>query len=199
MTTNRRLLPFTLLLACLAVYSAKAEPAAWSIEPNTDDPHYAAVVPAETSLNIAAIVLACENVDGARILQMQLYLTDDGPLRAKAAPAGPLKDEPRAELSIDGRIFPVSLMFADTYAVLADDRDGYFPKLSDQLVAALRSGDTLTLHFDLLAEPPGRPAAFDGEAVVSLAGSGGRQAIAAMRHCVNRTGSPRIALAQLHH
>jgi len=199
MTANRRLLPFILLLASLTLSSARAEPAGWLIEPATSDPRYAVAEPAQTSVSIGAIVLACEQADVVRVLQMQLYLTDDGPLRPKAAPAGLLKDEPRAELLIDGRVFPVSLMFADTYAILADDRDGLFPKLSQQLMAALQTGETLTLHFDLLAEPPGRPAAFDGEAVVSLAGGGGGQAIAAMRHCVSPIGSSGIGLAQVRH
>lgn len=197
MTTNRRLPPFILLLAGLTVCSAQAEPAGWSLEPGTNDPHYAVVEPAETSLNVGAVVLACEKADNVRILQLQLYPTDDGPLRAKPAPTGPLKGEPRAELQIDDRVFPVSLMFADTYVVLADDRDGLFPKLSRRLVAALQSGETMTMHLDLVVEPRGEPATFDGETIVPLAGSGGRQAVAAMSRCASPTGPSTSSLAQL--
>lgn len=197
MTTNRRLPPFILLLAGLTVCSAQAEPTGWSLEPGTNDPRYAVVEPAETSLNVGAVVLACEKADSVRILQIQLYLTDDGPLRAKTAPTDPPKGEPRAELQIDDRFFPVSLMFADTYVVLADDRAGLFPKLSQRLVAALQSGETMTMRFDLVAELRGEPAAFDGETIIPLAGSGGRQAIAAMSRCANPTGSSTSSLAQL--
>lgn len=197
MTTNRRLPPFILLLAALTVCSAQAEPAGWSLEPEANDPRYAVVEPAETSLNVSAVVLSCEKADGARILQLQLYLTDDGPLRARTGPTGPLKGEPRAELQIDDRFFPVSLMFADTYVVLADDRDGLFPKLSQRLVTALQSGGTMTMRFDLVAELRGEPAAFDGEAIVPLAGSGGRQAVAAMSRCASPAGSSTSSLAQL--
>ncbi|MGD9880419.1 MAG: hypothetical protein AB7F22_02725 [Reyranella sp.] len=196
---NHRLLSAVLLFAGLAVCPAGAEPVGWSIEPETVDPRYAVVEPAETNLNISAIVLSCEQTNGARLLQLQLYLTDDGPLRAKATSAGRPKVEPRAELLIDGHAFPVSLMFADTYAVVADDHDGPYPKLSDHLVAALQSGETMTLHLDLLAEPSGEPAAFDGAAVVPLSGSGGHRAIAAMRRCAGPTNLTGSGLAQLGH
>jgi hypothetical protein len=196
MPTNRRLLPLIMLLACLTAGTAKAEPTGWWTEPGTDDPRYAAVKPAETDLNIGAIVLACEQADRVRVLQLQIYLTDEGPLRATAEPGGPPREAPRAELLIDGHTYPVSLMFAGTYAILADDHDGLFPKLSRKLVTALQSGETMILHFDLLAEPRRKPAAFDAEAVVPLAGAGARQAIAAVRRCVDPTGLTVSSLVQ---
>ena len=197
--SNCRPLLFTLLFAWLAACPVKAEPTGWSIEPGTDDPRYAVVQPVATNLNISAVALTCEDTGTVRVLQLQIYRTDDGPLRAKAALAAPMKDEPRAALVIDGRVFPVSPMFADTYAVLADGSEGLFAKLSSPLVAALQSGKAMTLQLDLIAEPHGQSTAFDGEAVVPLADAGGRAAIAAMRRCIGPGGVPGARLARLRH
>jgi hypothetical protein len=205
MATIRRhpFLPSILLAACLATAAAQAEPgskpAGWEVEQGVDIPSYAVVEPTSTNLNIDTIVLACEEAGHDRILQLQLYLTDEGPLLPKGPSAGPPKDDPRAEMLIDGHVFPVSLLFADTYVVLADAQDGPFPMLSDRLVAALQAGKTMTLRFDLLAEPPSQPARFDGEAVVDLQGGGGPQAIAAVRRCASQTRALGVAAAQLRH
>ena len=177
------------LLACLGLSGAAAAvdggvPGGWTIEPGTAQPSYAVVEPTRTNLNIDAVVLACEEAWGSRVLQFQLYLTDDGPLRPVYPDTKPLKDDPRAEIVIDGRTFPASLLFADDYAVVTDAQEGPFPLLSDRLLAALQAGKTMTLRFDLLAEWSGFPT-FDGEAVVHLGAPGGSQAIAAMRHCAD--------------
>jgi hypothetical protein len=93
-------------------------------------------------------------------------------------------DEGLAELFIDGHVFPVDLLFANDYVVLADAQDGPFPMLSEGLVTAMQTGKTMMLRFDLLAELPGQPASFDGEAVIELEG-GGHPAIAAVRRCAD--------------
>jgi hypothetical protein len=141
------------------------------------------VEPAATNLNIDAVVLACEEAWGHRVLQLQLYLTDDGPLRPKYFDARPFKDSPRSEISIDGTTFPVALLFADDYVVLADIREGPFPLLSEELLDAMQTGMTMILRFDMLHERPGESQSFDSEAVVDLRAPGGRQAIASMRRC----------------
>jgi hypothetical protein len=175
------------LLTCLGLNATGAAvgsnaPNGWTIESGTAAPSYAVVEPAWTNLNIDAVVLACEAAWGTRVLQLQLYLMDDGPLRPIYPHATMLKDDPRAEIRIDGQVFPAAVLFADDYAVLADAQEGPFPLLSDRLLDALQAGKTMTLRFDLLSELSGPPT-FDGGALVELQAPGGSQAIAAMRRC----------------
>lgn len=189
-----------LLFACLGVAQLSAadrdnDRAAWTIEQGTEHPSYAVVEPASSNMNIDAVVLACEYADGIRFLQLQLYLSDDGPLQPKYLPALPLKIAPRAVITIDRRSFPVDLLFAGDYAVLADGREGWFPSLSDRIVAAMQTGMEMTVYFDLWEEPAGELPAFDGQAVVDLQGPGGHEAIVAMRRCARPDGDPQ-ALAQ---
>lgn len=185
----RPFLSFMVAAACLGITDVRAGPAdrspGWAIEQGTDRPSYAAVEPLATNLNVDTVVLACEEAWGKRILQLQLYLTDDGPMRPKYPMLRPFKNDPRAAISVDRLTFPMAVLFADDYAVLADAREGAFPLLSDALLEAMQTGSRMTLHFDLLEERPGLPAAFDGEAVVDLEAPGGRQAVAAMRRCAN--------------
>ena len=198
-----RFLPSIMLLACLAATGAQADLAGtglrgWKIEEGVDDPSYAVVEPTTTNLNIDTVVLACEGTGEARVLQLQLYLADDRPLQPKAS-AGQLKDDPRAEISIDGRTFPATLLFADDYVVLADGQRGRYPMLSHRLISAMQTGKTMVLRFDLIAKRPGQPPTFDGEAVVDLRAPGGRDAIAAMRRCAQAEGRSRIGSAMLRH
>jgi hypothetical protein len=181
------------VLACLAASPASAQPAnprptGWKIEQGVEIPSYAAVEPTTTNLNVDMVVLACEETRKRKIMQLQLYLSDDGPLRPIGASPGELRDDPRASISIGAQEFPVALLFADDHTVLADSTEDRFPALSDRLIEALQTGPTMILHFDLGAERPGRPASFDGEATVDLRAAGGREAIAAMRRCADRAG-----------
>lgn len=164
---------------------AGANPPQWAIEGDTDDPRYAAVSPTVTNTNVETVVLACEEAWGSRVLQLQLYLNDNGPLQPRYRRLQPLKSDPHAAITVDQRIYPVALLFADDYAVLADALDGPFPALSDQLTGAMQTGSQMTLHFDLLEERPGQAASFDSEAVVDLKAPGGPEAIAAMRRCAD--------------
>lgn len=185
----RRLLCYALLQACVAVAVpgavGGAERGEWIVEQGTDRPSYAAVEPISTNLNVDMVVLACEEAWGNRLLQLQLYLTDDGPLQPNYPRLRPFKSEPRATISIDQATFPAAVLFADNYVVVADAQEGAFPLLSDALTATMQTGRRMTLHFDLLEEWPGQPPSFDGEAVVDLQASGGREAIAAMRRCAS--------------
>ena len=151
-------------------------------------PSYAAVEPTTTNLNIDAVVLACEQAENSRVLQLQLYLLDDGRLRPSGAPSAELRDDPRAVISIDRREFPVAMLFAGAHVLLADRLEGAFPRLSDRLVEAMQVGRQMVLRFDLLVPQSGRRAPFDGEATVDLHAAGGREAVAAMRRCAGRTG-----------
>lgn len=182
-------LSFMLVAAWFAAAGLRAEhPAqhqAWTIEQGTDRPSYAAVEPVATDLNIDMVVLACEENRGNRVLQLQVYLTDEGPLRPKHVALQPFKTAPRAAISIDRQTFPAALLFAGDYAVLADAQEGAFPLLSDTLIDALQAGRRMTLHFDLVEELPAEVPSFDGSAVVDLEAAGGREAMAAMRRCAN--------------
>ena len=155
--------------------------AAWKTEPGVDVPSYAVTEPVRSDLNVDSLVLMCEPAGDTPVLQLQLYLTDDGPLLPRGAKAESLKGEPRAELAIDGRVFPVGLFFADDHVVVADTDTDRVPRLSEGLVDALQNGRHLTMRLDLLAEPKGRPAAFDGTLEVDLAS----KAIAAVRRCAS--------------
>ncbi|MBS0224675.1 MAG: hypothetical protein JSR91_28480 [Proteobacteria bacterium] len=190
------------VISFLGATAARAEmPApqslvAWKLEPNAKPAHYAVVEPSRTDLNIANVVLACESAGDRGILQLQLYLRDDGPLLPVNAAPSQLKDEPRAEIAIDSRIFPASLLFSDDHAVLADGQVENIASVSDALIDAMAAGRTMTLRFDLLAEPSGAPAAFDGEAVVDLSGGNGRAAVEAVRHCAASASDRTVGLGR---
>lgn len=160
-----------------------AEGAGWTAERDVEAPSYAYVEPRRSDLNIDTVVLACEPADDRHVLQLQLYLVNDGPLIPANATANRLKTDPRAEISIDGKVFPVELLFAGDHVVLADETDKMFPRLSERLLDALEEGRLMSLRFDLVAEPGGQPAAFDGEAVVELRDAGSGSTVAAVRRC----------------
>ena len=144
------------------------------------------VEPASTDLNVDTVVLSCEQGPDRRGLQLRLYLSGAGPLAPKAG-AVALKDDPKVELSIDGVSQTADLLFADDFVVVADTADGTMPLLSDALVEKLQAGRRLELKFDLVQEPRGQAAAFDGSAVVDLqAGPGGR-AVAAVKRCADQS------------
>lgn len=169
-------------LALVASFLVGADcAAAWKAEQGVDSPSYAVTEPLSSNLNIDSVVLMCEAAGDVNVLQLKIYLTDDGPLRPDGVAAERLKDEPRAEIAVDGRVFPVSILFADEYAVLADGEHDRFPLLSDGLLDAMTKGKRMTLRFDLKAEQPGQPAAFDGEAQVEV----GSAAISAVRRCAS--------------
>jgi hypothetical protein len=180
-----RALPMAVLLACLAAGPAFAN---WKLERDVEPPSYAVIEPENSDLNIDSVVLACEETGDARVLQLQIYLSTDGPLLPKGAAPQRLKGDPRAEIAIDGRVFPVDLLFADTYAVLADETDHMFPRLSERLIDAMVAGRIMVLRFDLLAERAGQPAAFDGEAVIALQAGEGEAAVTAVRRCATTVG-----------
>ena len=188
--TSRPLLLHTVALAIAGSLAfGTAALAAWKTEPGVPTPSYAVTQPEATTLNVDSLVLMCEpSGEPTPALQLQLYLADDGPLLPRGAVAAALKDEPRAELAIDGRVFPVELYFADDHVVVADVAQDPVPHLSGPLLDALQAGHRLVLHVDLLAEPAGQPAAFDGTLEVALAGP----AIAAVRRCA---GAPALSFA----
>lgn len=186
----RPLLRAALVSAFLATTTAHAQPGnaaaeRWRIEQGVDVPGYAVVEPTATSLNIDTVVLACEEAGKSRVLQLQLYLSDDGPLRPLGMSVAELADDPRASISIDAEDYPVTIMFAGDHVLLADDVEGAFPRLSDRLIGAMQAGRTMILQFALLAPGLNRRASFDGNASIELETAGAREAIASMRHCAS--------------
>jgi hypothetical protein len=132
-------------------------------------------------------VLACEEAGDPRVLQLQIYLSTDGPLLPTRATPQQLRGDPRAQIAIDGRVSPVDPLFADTYVVLTDETVQTFPRLSESLLDAMATGRIMALRFDLLAERAGQPAAFDGEAVIALQSGEERAAVSAVRRCATMT------------
>lgn len=183
-----------LVLACLGASAGQAESlksTAWRLEQGAVTPSYAAIEPARTNLNIDMVVLACEQAHQGHVLQLQLYLSDDGPLRPIGVSPTDLKDDPSARISIDAAEFPVALLFAGDHVLLADATDGRFPRLSNQLLDALQKGQSMILRFHLAAKQAGHPS--DSEAMVDLRAEGADQAIAAMRLCAG----PKVPLGRL--
>lgn len=174
-----------------------AEGAGWTAERDVEAPSYAYAEPRRSDLNIDTVVLACEPADDGRVLQLQLYLVNDGPLIPANATASRLKTDPRAEISIDGKVFPVELLFAGDHVVLADETDRMYPRVSERLLDALEEGRLMSLRFDLLAESERQPAALDGEAVVELRDAGSGSAVAAVRRCGRNTDLQSAALGAL--
>jgi len=173
-------------------------PAGWTLEQGVDLPSYALIEPRSRTLNLDVVVLACELADDHRVLQLQLYLTNDGPLMPDGVAAARAKRDPRAEIVIDDHVFPVGLLFAEDHVVLSDETREMFPRLSDWLLNAIEQGTTMQLRFDLVGEPAGQPAAFDGEAVVDLqAGPAATRgaAVAAVRRCATDAAPQSVALA----
>jgi hypothetical protein len=183
-----------LMLACLgAVSSFGGTPSGtfdgWEIEQGVERSSYAVINPVSTNLNIDSVVLACEEAEDRKVLQLQIYLSTEGPLAPKGVESQLRKDNPRAEIAIDGHVFPVGILFADDYALLVDDTAEMFPLLSEPLLDAMQTGRTMVLRFDLLAEHAGQSATFDGEAVIALQAGAGGAAVSAVRRCTNRTTS----------
>jgi hypothetical protein len=183
MSIPKRLLAIAaaFLLASAAVATSDGHIRGWITEPGVDPPSYAVTEPTDGNLNVDTVVLLCTEIGQRRALELDLYLTDSGPLLPHGAEPRDLKSEARVEVAIDDRVFPARVLFADDYVVVADSRDGAFPVLSDRLLAAMQRGERMALRFDLLDEPKGEPARFDSEIVVDLVA--GRSAIAGVRRC----------------
>ncbi|MCW5734105.1 MAG: hypothetical protein KIS73_08265 [Enhydrobacter sp.] len=196
MQTSRRLFAATLtlvtMLACmmLATASAGVQDAAgkaWVTEPGVDPPSYAVADPNESNLDIDAVVLMCNESGKRRYLVLEIYPSTLGPLLPAGAEPEQLKERPGVEITVDGRVFPAELLFADSYAVVADSHQDLAPSISaasisDALLDAMQFGKSMVLRFDLLEEEEGQPR-FDAELVLDL--RGGATAITAVRRCAS--------------
>jgi hypothetical protein len=171
---------------CLIVAdSAKSADASlgWILEKDVETPSYAYIEPTGTNLNIDTVVLSCEQGRAETVLQLQLFLKDDGPLLPKGALPSELKGSPRAEIVIDGHVVPASVYFSGDHVVIADEIRGRVPTVSNRLLDAMASGATMTLKLSLVTGAVRKPAAFDGEAVVDLQAGIGGSAVNVVRRC----------------
>ena len=174
----------------------------WTAEQGVDSPSYAMIEPRSRDLNLDVVVLACEQAEARRVLQLQLYLSNDDALMPDGADVARAKANPRAAIVIDDHVFPVGLLFAEDHVVLSDETQEMFPRLSTRLLDAMEQGTTMRLRFDLVAEAADEPAAFDGEAVVDLqAGPAGthNNTVAAVRRCATSPAPQNVALASPTH
>lgn len=165
---------------------------AWATERGVTPPGYAVTEPTGGNLNVDTVVLMCEELGGRRALQFELYPLEPGPLLPTGAGPQELRQDPVAEIAVDGRVFPARLMFADDHAVVTDSAKGRLPALSEGLLDALLRGQTLVIRFGLLATTAAAsPAAsFDSTVMVDLAA--GHEAIRAVRRCAPPVGSPPV-------
>jgi hypothetical protein len=154
----------------------------WKLEQDVEQPSYAVIEPTKATVNIDTVVLACEKAKNRNLLQLQIYLAAEQSLSPKNHVRYDLKVDTHAEITIDSRAFPVELLFADDYVVLAD-AERLFPLLSDALLDAMESGRTMVLRFYFIPENAGQDASFDGSAVIHLQAGAGGAAIAAVRRC----------------
>ncbi|MBV8191644.1 MAG: hypothetical protein JO339_30705 [Alphaproteobacteria bacterium] len=171
--------------ACLLVGPGLANVGnGWELEEIARQPSFAAAIPSRTNLDIEAVVLACERGDGEGVLQLQLHPTGSGPASRSIGP--PVWSYGRrAKIEIDERLFPADVLFADDYAVVANETSGRFPTLSDPLLDAMATGRTLILRLSVEVETISRDRAVDGYAKVDLQAGYGRRAIAELRRCAN--------------
>lgn len=176
------------LSAVLAGASLATAAGGWRLEEGVNAPSYAVAEPTASNLNIDVVALVCEEAGAERGLQLQLYLSSPGPLLPNGALPQRLKDTARAEIVLDGQVFPADILFADDRVVLADSRRQQVPVLSQHLVEAMQVGQTMLLRFDLVSERPGAPAAFDAEAALDLRAGLGGKAVAVVRRCAEPAG-----------
>ncbi len=166
-------------LVALALTSVANAEIGWTLKKGDNPALFAATQTIKGNLNIIRVGFACEESNGVKALQLQIYTKGGGPLAPSGVSRTQLKDEPRAQLVVDGQTFPVTLDFAGDYALLTSDIDGIFPMLSDDLMEAVMLGKVLTLRFDLRKKPSIGSGEFDSEMTVDL--TGGKTAISAVR------------------
>lgn len=154
--------------------------AGWTLKQGEGQTLYAVVAPRSATLNLMAVVLACEVGDGGRALHLQIYPSTPGPFLPNGATREQLKDEPAVQLEIDGAVLPAQLDFAGDFAIVYDRVANGLPTMTPGLASALERGNELTLRFDLVREPAGTQR-FDAYAVVALKSPNGAGSIAAVR------------------
>jgi hypothetical protein len=150
----------------------------WELQETPGQP--ATAIPSRTNLNIECVVLASERADDSEVLQLQLYPTAGNvSIRAFGPPVWSYGR--RAEIRIDERVFPVDVLFADDYVVVANETRGRFPMLSESLLDAMATGQTMDLRLSVDMETISRDRGVDGYATVDLRAGQGSRAVARLR------------------
>ena len=156
----------------------------WQLEFGLDRSPFAFISPTTANVDVETIVLTCNETGRSQALQLELYPAGPLPLIPSGSTAEDLRADPHLQLSIDNRIYPVSMFFAGDRIVVADTAVGRTPGVSEALFAALRKGNELRLRFQLLPEHPGtRGHSYDGELIVELQAGRGGAALDAFRNC----------------
>ena len=173
---------FAIAMLAAGLASAASE-SGWTLVRQDETPRvYAITKSMRTNLNLAAVVLACEQIERRNSVQLQLYPSNQEPILPAGASPEDMKDEPRTELAIDEKVFAVQVAFGGDYALVMDGVDGDLPVLSTKLLEALEAGRSLRLRFDLVREAAGQPASFDGEVEIDLRAGEGAGALATVHH-----------------
>lgn len=152
---------------------------AWILKAGDGQSLYAVASPKSSTLNVRAVVLACEVAGSAKVLNLQVYAESEGPLLPRGARREDLKDEPALRLEVDGVELPAKLFFAGDFAVIADQLQDNRPLIGAALGNALEQGKSLNLQFDLLRSRGGPSP--NAVVVVDLKSTGGAEAIGAVR------------------
>lgn len=155
----------------------------WVTEPGVDAPSYAVTEPIDSNVNVDTIALICGDSHAGRGIELDLYLSEPGPLLPNGADPSQLTDMPSVEVAIDDQIFPARLLFGDEFVIVTNAADDEGPFLSRRLLDAMQVGATMVLRFDLLREKAGEPKTRDALVVVDLVR--GHAAIAAVRRCAS--------------
>src|SRR5690242_21055309 len=71
----------------------------WELEQEVDDPSYASIEPTKSNLNIDVLVLTCAVTRTSSLLQLELYLTTEGPLLPEGIEPGQLRDRKSTRLN----------------------------------------------------------------------------------------------------
>ena len=151
----------------------------WALREGNDGALFAVIPPATKTASVKAIVLACLTVNERKTVHLQLFPEGEEPILPAGASREDLKEEPRAQIEIDGTTQPVNIYFSGDYAVVADRIENDVPMLSRSLADRIERGTRLVLRLDLVKDKP-KTAAFDSEVVIDLkAGDSG--AVAAVR------------------
>lgn len=174
------LLVLALFLVAPQANGASPSSKGWELERRVEEPSYASIEPTKSNLNIDVLVLTCAATRTSSLLQLELYLSTEGPLLPEGVEPGQLRPNPRVVIAIDGQTFPTTMFFADDHILIANEVAGTMPSASDVLIDAIQNGRVMTIRFDLVSKPSRQPV-FDGEAVFDLQANKGGGAVASVR------------------
>jgi hypothetical protein len=170
--------------------NSHAMTAGWELERDVETPSYAVIEPESTDLNIDSLVLSCEQGPFRRGFQLRLYPSVHGTLYP--LDTGDFTADPTVAFAIDGASYVVQVLFADTFAVVADSADGVMPLLSRTLLDALQAGKRMELRLQFVQTTRGHAPPLGGTAAFNLQAGLGGAAVAAVRRCA---GAPDLQSA----